>query len=468
MKTIKNFFKIKNKIKQNSKYYFSKFLLILIIFISACKDFIVIENPQGELTPTAVFSTEASATAAVLGIYVNIAGSLSYDIAHSTGLAADELTNFSTTLDQQQVFANEIATNNSIVERIWTNLYKPIYAANAVIESIADANNDLKEETKQQLEGEAKFLRAFAYFYLLNLYGDIPLVTNTDYQINQVLSRSSSTDIYELIISDLTQAQGLLSGNYQTTERIRANKSAASAMLARVHLYHENWTEAETHATTVINNESLYELKSNLNDAFIPNNEEAVLQVFPMSGSINAWEGFYFILTSAPPFNVSLSDDFVASFEAGDQRMNHWVGNISGSNKDYYYAYKYKIQFSSTVAEYPTLLRLAEQYLIRAEARAKQDNLTGAQDDLNKIRNRAGLLNTTANDKASLLLAIEQERHFELFTEWGHRWFDLKRTGRAGAVLSLVKSGWQDTDKLFPIPLREITNSPNLTQNPGY
>lgn len=115
------------------------------------------------------------------------------------------------------------------------------------------------------------------------------------------------------------------------------------------------------------------------------------------------------------------------------------------------------------------VLRLAEQYLIRAEARVRQNNISGGQSDLNAIRNRSGLPNTTANDQGSLLLAIEQERRVELFTEWGHRWFDLKRTERAEAVLSpFALKDWQSTDVLFPIPQTEREINSRLTQNEGY
>lgn len=115
------------------------------------------------------------------------------------------------------------------------------------------------------------------------------------------------------------------------------------------------------------------------------------------------------------------------------------------------------------------VFRLAEQYLIRAEARAQQGDATGAKADINAIRNRAGLPDTDADGQASILAAIEHERRIEFFTEWGHRWFDLKRTGRADAVLSPIKPNWQSTDVLFPIPLQEIENNPNLLpQNAGY
>ena len=115
------------------------------------------------------------------------------------------------------------------------------------------------------------------------------------------------------------------------------------------------------------------------------------------------------------------------------------------------------------------VLRLAELYLIRAEARTQQNNFSDAESDLNAIRNRAGLPNTTANDRATLLTAIEQERRIELFAEWGHRWLDLKRTNRADTILNTFKApNWQVTDVLFPIPASQIDINGLLTQNPGY
>jgi hypothetical protein len=119
------------------------------------------------------------------------------------------------------------------------------------------------------------------------------------------------------------------------------------------------------------------------------------------------------------------------------------------------------------------VFRLAEQYLIRAEARAQQDNLIEAISDLDVLRNRAGISlikNTTPGiSKTNLLLAIEKERQVELFAEWGHRWLDLKRTNRADIVLAPTKSKWSKDDTLYPIPTSEFNKNPRLgDQNPGY
>ena len=120
------------------------------------------------------------------------------------------------------------------------------------------------------------------------------------------------------------------------------------------------------------------------------------------------------------------------------------------------------------------MFRLAEQYLIRAEARAQQNNISDAQADLNKIRTRARLPNTTAADKNSILSAILHERQTELFSEWGNRWFDLKRTNNIDAVMSIMTPKkanglqWQSYKQLNPLPFTEIQRDPSLLQNLGY
>jgi hypothetical protein len=188
---------------------------------------------------------------------------------------------------------------------------------------------------------------------------------------------------------------------------------------------------------------------------------------------------FFVIPTTglSDPYPVYLSKNLLDSFETGDLRRTDWIGKytdpIVSPNVDYFYAYKYKsATLNNPVTEYAVVLRLAEQYLIRAEARAQQNNVSGAEDDLNTIRTRAGLPNTTAYDKDTLLADILHERQVELFTEWGHRWFDLKRTGKVNALMSIVtpqKGGtWNQNWQLYPVPQLELDRAPNLTQNTGY
>jgi hypothetical protein len=173
---------------------------------------------------------------------------------------------------------------------------------------------------------------------------------------------------------------------------------------------------------------------------------------------------------------IYLSQSLLNSFEVGDARRTNWVKDTTISGTTYSYSYKYKLaKQNDPVNEYIMVLRLGEQYLIRAEARAMQGKFQLAIDDVNTIRFRHGglaiPLSTPANQSAAVDIILH-ERQVELFSEWGHRWLDLKRTGKADAVMSIAaiaKGGsWQTTDQLYPIPLNDIQKDPKLTQNPGY
>jgi hypothetical protein len=336
---------------------------------------------------------------------------------------------------------------------------------------------------KARLNGEAKFLRAFLHFYLVNLYGDVPLVLTSSFETNSLIRRAPVADVYKQIVADLTDAQHLLPDDYSAgkSERIRANAGAATAMLARVYLYTGKWDSAEAQATAVINNAGIYSLVTDLDSTFLKNNSEAIWQ---LQASFNGHiatsattEGFIFNpydQYSSP--NFYLTAQLLNAFEPNDLRRSHWVDSTDfndGTNIiRYFYPYKYKVRKTTAdnVSEYSTILRLAEQYLIRAEARAEQNTgLAGAISDLNLIRSRAGLpqLPNSLN-QTEVLDAVAQERRIEFFAEYAHRWFDLKRTGRADAVLAPIKPAWKPTAVLYPVPYSELQTNPNLVQNPGY
>ncbi|MEJ0103732.1 MAG: RagB/SusD family nutrient uptake outer membrane protein [Bacteroidota bacterium] len=444
--------------------------------IISCKKFIEVIPPKTELIGTTVFSSDASAKAAIDGIYSNMMSSFGFasgslqSLTALTGLASDELINFYPDPTIIEFYQNALDKANSYNQAyLWSEPYKYIYSANAIIEGLSN-NPDITTSTIQQLTGEAKFIRSFCNFYLVSLFGDIPLNLTTDYRITSTAKRSPQSQVYQQIISDLKDAQTLLLNDYSFSkgERVRPNKWVATALLARVLLYTEDWPNAEIEATAVINNTADYSLESDLNKVFLANSMEAIWQLMPNQPGFNTNEGRYFILTGSPT-NVTLSNQVINAFEPGDTRKANWIGSFIDGTGTYYFPYKYKVQSGSGLTEYSMVLRLAEQYLIRAEARAWQNDISGAQDDLNAIRTRAGLSNTSANTRETLLDAIISERQVELFTEWGHRWLDLKRTNNADAILGPIKSpDWQSTDTLFPIPLQEIQNNVHIVQNEGY
>ncbi len=163
----------------------------------------------------------------------------------------------------------------------------------------------------------------------------------------------------------------------------------------------------------------------------------------------------------------------VDSFSENDLRRTNWIGIYKPDNSpEIFYPSKYKARANAPTTEYRIVLRLAEQILISAEANAELGNLDDSRKDINKIRKRAGeeLIETNSNlvTKDGLLKIIAEERRKELFTELGHRWFDLKRTDNVNSVLSSLKSNWSSTDQLYPIPLIEVQRNPVLTQNSGY
>lgn len=446
-------------------------ITVIVLLFSSCKKLITVGPPTNRLIKTAVFENDGSAISAIYGLYSKmIQPNLQFGSDGLTiypGLSGDELYNVIRGTDDE-FLKNSISPANSVIQNnIWASAYNDIYQCNSILEGLISSKGVTKM-TKDQLTGEAKFIRAFCYFYLVNLFGDVPLITSTNFELNSLFPRTPIQDVYNQIVLDLKDAQALLSPNYPTAERVRPNKWAAAALLSRVYLYQKDYSNAENESSTVIGS-GIYSLATDLNRVFLASSKEAIWQLMPVQPNYNTWEGNTFIPGTGLVPVYALQNALLASFEPGDQRKSAWIKSTSIGTLTYYFPYKYKIKTGTTISEYSIVLRYSEQYLIRAEARASQNNISGAQQDLNIIRTRAGLPNTPANDKASLISAITQERRVELFGEWGHRWFDLKRTGNADSVLSILKgSDWQSTDALYPIPILEIQRNKNLTQNAGY
>lgn len=460
------------------KYYRYLLIILLALLQNSCNDFVEIDVPNDRIISETVFNKNETAKSAVIGIYNELFNSafssgFQNSITVLAGLSADNLEATVTTATLLEFEENEIFINNSYNQGLWSSAYNIIYMTNAVLEGL-DNNPNISQDLKERLTGEARFIRAFTYFYLVNLYGDVPLVISTDYSTNAKIPRSNQHDVYTLIVEDLENAQDLLEEDYQDGERLRANRYTTKALLARVHLYLENWETAEQLSTEVISATELYELLP-LNSVFLANSREAIWQISPLAGGSsrsNTNEGDFFLMLDNRG-SVALTENFLTTFDTIDARMDTWVGSFESETDTYYFPYKYKIKNSvDDFSEYSMVLRLAEQYLIRSEALAKQGRLTEAIEDLDRIRQRAGLPSATSEfpevNQEQLIELILLERRRELFTEWGHRWLDLKRTEMAREVLPPLKPLWDNTDVLYPIPEDELKKNPNLTQNPGY
>ncbi|EDM34624.1 hypothetical protein PBAL39_24123 [Pedobacter sp. BAL39] len=468
------------------------FIITIISFTlaSGCKKFVELDPPDDRLTESTVYATNETATSVLNGLYIRIAETNNVLTSYATtymGFASDELKNhyLNAVSPYTQLYQNNV---NIDTEIYWGTTYTLIYNCNVAIEGIENSTK-LNSQLKLQLVGEAKFMRALCYYYLVNTYGRVPLVIKSDYRSYLMAKRAEVSDIYAQMIADLQDAQGKLSKNYLNgdaltpyspgnAERVRPTYWAATALLARIYLYDKQWAQAEAAASILIDNTSMFSLVAP-SSVFLKNTQESIFQLQAViQNNYALFDARTFVLTnsigtSSSP--ASISPQLEQAFEANDQRKANWIGTANISGVNYLFSYKYKANtpvLAASKPEYLTLLRLAEQYLIRAEARANLNNVDGAQADINRIRNRSGLGNTPANNQPALLDAVMKERQVELFCEQGHRWFDLKRTGRVNDVMTVVtptKGGeWQPYKQLMPIPAYEIGIDKNLDQNPGY
>lgn len=447
--------------------------MLLILDTIACKKLVQVDEPDDSFTSAMVFSNDSLAQAAVTGLYIKIMTYTKYLLSGGmsvfTSLSGDELQRTSLMANEEQFYQNDINQNNVLINtNLWKVAYTYIYHCNSCIDGLHKSNG-VSKILKDRLTGELKLMRALCYYYLVNLYGDVPLALGTNADVNTMLSRAPGAQVYKQIEMDLLDASDALINVRVFTV---PTTFAAQALLARVYLHLKEWNKAEQMANAVINS-GQFSLQTNLNEVFLKDSKEIIFQLAPVQIGMNSPEGFLFVVLGNGKPAYSLSTVLWEAFEIGDQRKDNWIKSATIAGQTYRSPNKYKTYKSaigSEITEYNVVLRLAEQYLIRAEALARQNRIEEAVNDINAIRTRAGLtaLAKSINNE-QCIDAILRERRFEFFAEWGHRWIDLKRTGQADAVLSKVKAGnWQYYDTLYPIPLSELETAPNLEQNPGY
>ncbi|OPC66455.1 hypothetical protein BAY13_17115 [Elizabethkingia bruuniana] len=455
--------------------YQRSYLLIPLYFIytlNSCKKFIEVDKPTDRILSGTLFDDESTATAAVLGLYGRLQNTTAPFSNGATaiycGLASDELVYTSTDISTNQFYENNIAVDNGIVlTNFWRNAYEIIYQSNACIDGL-NTTDKLQDTIRLQLLAESYFIRAFSYWYLVNLFGDVPLVLTTNYQENSKIPRLSQNLVKENILKDLMTAKSLLKATYPSVGKVRVNYYTVLSLLNRFYLYEKNWVEVDKIASEIIQS-GIYKCEADIDKVFLAGNTESIWELLSSSSLFNTVLGNRYIpstTASAKP-NFILSGNLLALFEEHDLRKSKWIVVKRITQIDYFYPFKYKVRANAIKTENYIMFRLGEIYLNRAEARAHLGNTQGAVEDINVLRGRAGLSGITVNTP-DLNVTIQKERYIELFSEWGDRWFDLKRTGKVDEILSKVKSKWQSTDDLFPIPSAEILTNINLTQNSGY
>lgn len=439
-----------------------KLLLFSAILSCICSCDVLNVEPQNSIPASEAFKNKDDLERGILGAY-NSFQSLSYygrTYGIFADLAADNLAHpaNATAVDYAEVDNNAILPENSAVDGIWSAIYDGLNVVNNVISKVPGIPG-MSENEKNEALGELYFIRALHHFNLTNYFGAIPIKITPTIGIGNInVPRDPVDAVYAQIINDLLFAAEHLTSSSQ---RVRASKGAANALLARVYLYKKDYTNAAAYATKVIE-EGTYSLLPEYADVFASEQtSESIFEIDFTALDRNRIAEYNFPLAENGRGEVAPSTDMINSYEAGDKRFDATFA-YSGNNP-----YVIKYDDLSTGSDNVIVIRLAEMYLIRAEAGAKlQGNITLIWDDVNILRNRAGLGTNNTVSYDDVLNYVEKERRHELGFE-GHRWFDLVRTGKAVDVLNTVTDINQT---LFPIPLSELITNTNtgMYQNPGY
>lgn len=490
----------------NKQFSFYILAATLTLGMASCKKFTDLE-PISQATSSTAYSTAKEAEAALVGSYAVLQEEYyTWDNVLFTDVISD---NHYAGGDNPEIFAIDkldVTPTNGRLFSNWTQLYKGIARANVVIQKvpgIADQALD-QDNRRQQIIGEALFLRAYHYYQLVNMWGGVPLVlepvaSTSPSETNK--PRATEAEVFDQIIKDLTEAAAKLPDTYgqANIDKARATKGAAHALLAKAYAQKpvKDYAKVLEHANAVINSPVGYQLLDNyahLFDGAHYNNAESIMEVQYVGGAEANWGPQLLLPPSISGDQwrkfVTPSKDLVAAFdsEGDDIRKDasilfenapwsdeYWSLPVGGSVP---FAYKWKSAsgWASTNRQY--LLRLGDIILMKAEALNELGRVDEARTEVNRIRARVSLPPVTATTKDALRPIILKERRLELAQE-AQRWADLKRAGLAVQVMNnlneidlrtgqRVNYNATANDLLLPIPQREMNYNTALEQNAGY
>lgn len=483
----------------NKIYKITRFALALsILLVVGCKKSFLSLAPISNANVNNVFKTKSDFNLAVNSAYATLytiyapKGSMSFTgelMSDNTTVSTLAISGSFTIVDQQAFRDYSINATNSGVYNFWIDHYTSLYQVNIVLDKIAGA--DLDAAYKKQVVAEMKFLRALYYFNLVRLYGPVPLVTKviTD-QEAYAMKRNAEAEVYQLIVDDLTAASTDLTDPGSEPAVGRVNKAAAKSLLGKVYL-----TKGDKATAAIVLKEVYNTYGSGLKYDLLPsyatlwgatsankNTKESIFEVQYLGGVGNPYSTFWPAFAPFENFAITkygggmnmVTDDLYNEFEMNDTRRD--ISFYTGYTKAAVFV---PIKFSKKWADLTAvldggveacnnnfmILRYADVLLMLTEA-------TGDVQYLNKVRARAGLplYGATGYPAAynTVDLAVEHERRMEFSLEY-QRWFDLKRSGRAVAVLSAKGKAVTQTKLLLPVPQYAINQNPNLLpQNAGY
>lgn len=500
-----NFIRLRGQRKQrvlsvSSINAFALFLVLMMGALGACKDFLT-ENLKGAFSTQTYYKNETQAIQIINGAYNGISFTNTNNAIWVFGdVASDDAVKGGNPGDQAEItYIDDFVTdaNNGFTRNYWQFAYESIARANTVIVNVPGIPMD--DALKARIIGEAKFIRAYSYFNLVNIFGKVPLKLLPPVSQEAIhVPLSEVADIYAQIEKDLTEAVTVLPATYPASDVGRVTKGAALGMLGKVSLYQQKWQQSIDyfHQLEALN---IYGLLPNYVDNFkqeFENSKESIFEIQQLAGQdpgmgnpLNQWfgpavtGGYYF---DAP--TQKLVDAYEkSSTGAVDPRLDASIGRdgqpwlngepFSSSWSPTGYLTKKHEQPLSEVSAARSgdaglnyiYLRYADVLLMKAEAFNEINNADSAKSNLNKVRHRARasfigtppvdlLPDITTTDTNQLREAIRHERRVELAQEF-HRYFDLMRWGKATAESALGSNFNYDTKRYFPLPQEEIDSN---------
>ncbi len=476
----------KEKMKQ---FKYILFAIIAVGVFQSCDSEFLEPIPETAISVDSYFADDEQIETAVLGIYDAMQGINSTSSNDNRGIQQEfyvtEMRSDNTRTKNQEGEAAEfesysVTPNNGIVSNYYASTYNTIFRANLVLDNLVNAS----DASRATFEGEAKFARAYSYFNLVRLFGDVPLVQGVIGPLDKETSfvRVASSSVYELIVSDLQTAVA----NLGNAGYARASKAAAQALLAKVYLTIGNYSEAQGLCEALLGQ---YSLESNFSDVFYnEGNDEIIFAIAFNSGIETDSQDFSAEFMNGVGRTVGVNyvtEDAAAFLDAngGDRTINSY--RIDPFQPTQRQVVKYLPNGEDGGADGKTfssdatlsgndwiVLRYADVLLMHVEAILAGGQTTSdlaALNSFQEVRDRAGLTTPVSSISAQDLL---NERRAELAFE-NQRFFDLVRFGEAQNVLSnhasATSNTFSATDLLLPIPQREINLSQGLmSQNPGY
>ena len=439
------------------------FLLPLLILFS-CSKLVEVKPPSHLVTDQIIFGSDSTAKVYLSKAYESLYFTMSKYLSVQTAAYTDDLQMLQSHQSWADFARSRVAVENSFNLAAWKGLYELVYMANLWLNRTVRSH--LSDSVAKQITGEFLFLRAYAYYWLVQLYGPVPYINQHDPIAASKANRTAIPAILNNMRADLSEASVLLDWQTDLPENFQATKAAVLVLLARIELMTGNYAAALTSTEAIIQS-SLYQLEK-VQDVFTTKSRETIWQLKTPKGITD--DAITFIPQGNRPPNFIFRASFIQTISPDDQRFMHWISCASqNSSSCFPYKYKFNGAVSPERTEHLVQFRLAELVLMQAELYWRLGKPDAALQFLNLIRSRAGLQPVEPpSGEAEMQQLLLDERRRELFTENGLRLYDLKRTGLIEQLLQPLKPDWKAGGEFLPIPGAEIRLNANLTQNAGY